>query len=102
MRRSTGSTPTASCRHGRRAADARDRDRAPLLTSLPALMRRTFVAILLVLTCVVVAPRGADAAPVDRVDATGAAVDAGSPEVADGYRPVGIARGPGGGYWVAT
>lgn len=65
-------------------------------------MRRTLGALLIVISSVVLAPVAATAAPPDRVDALGAAVDRGSPDLAPGHVAVGMATGPDGGYWVAT
>src|SRR4051794_16544188 len=60
--------------------------------------------IAIVLACVglVAVPYTSAAGPPDRIDAFGAAVDRGSPDLAPGGGPVGIAPGPDGGYWVAT
>ena len=65
-------------------------------------MRRTLGAVLLLVSILVLVPTTANADGLDRVDALGAAVDHGSPDVASGHRPVGIANAGGGGYWVAT
>src|SRR4051794_26902921 len=60
--------------------------------------------IAIVLACVglVAVPYTSAAGPPDRIDAFGAAVDRGSPDLAPGGGPVGIAPGPDGGYWIAT
>ena len=65
-------------------------------------MRRMLGVLLLLVASLALVPGTADAAPIDRVDALGAAGDHGSPELAPGRRPVAIARASGGGYWVAT
>lgn len=48
------------------------------------------------------APGHAAAAPIDRVDARGAAPDHGSPELAPRRRPVAIVPARGSAYWIAT
>ena len=66
-------------------------------------MRRLIVLVLTALLSIVVMPTtSAEAAAVDRIDARGSAADGGSPELAPGHRPVGIARSAPSGYWVVT
>jgi hypothetical protein len=67
-------------------------------------MRRTLLVILLALGALAMplVPRPADAAVVDRIASYGSAPDRGSPDVAPGYRPVGITPASSGGYWVLT
>jgi hypothetical protein len=65
-------------------------------------MRRILAAVLVILGALTRAAARADAAPADRVDALGAAVDHGSPVLAVGHRAVGVVAAPGGGYWIAT